>query len=145
LSNWISVSAGPPVGGLLIGVLGATATMAVDAASFVGSAIGVRRIRRPEPAPSAPAATPHLGRDIAVGWRYILRHRGLRRLFWNSLLFGGSVMMTSPLMAVLMLRDLGLAPGSTGSPSACRAWAACWDHASPPRSPGGSGRAGSFC
>ncbi|MFD9323056.1 MFS transporter [Streptomyces sp. NPDC060053] len=113
-TNWISVSAGPPVGGLLVGVLGPTTTMAVDAASFLGSALGVRRIRRPEPAPSAPGAAPHLGRDIAAGWQYILRHPGLRPLFYNSLLFGGSIMMTSPLMAVLMLRDLGLAPWQYG-------------------------------
>ncbi|MFD4524457.1 MFS transporter [Streptomyces sp. NPDC058470] len=112
-TNWISVSAGPPVGGLLVGVLGPTATVAADALSFLGSALGIRRIRRPEPAPP-PSAAPHLGRDIAAGWQYILQHRGLRSLFCNSLLFGGSIMMTSPLIAVLMLRDLGLAPWQYG-------------------------------
>ncbi|MFI1921503.1 MFS transporter [Streptomyces sp. NPDC020377] len=113
-TNWISVSAGPPVGGLLFGVLGPTATMAVDAASFLGSAVGVRRIRRPEPAPPTPGAAARPGHDIVAGWRYLLRHPGLRPLFYNSLLFGGSIMMTSPLMAVLMLRDLGLAPWQYG-------------------------------
>lgn len=113
-TNWISVSAGPPVGGLLIGVLGAAATMVVDAMSFLGSALGIRRIRRPEPAPPARAATSHLGRDIAAGWQYLLRHPGLRPLFFNALLFGGSVMMASPLVAVLMLRDLALAPWQYG-------------------------------
>ncbi|MFC8836859.1 MFS transporter [Streptomyces griseoincarnatus] len=113
-TNWISVSAGPPVGGLLIGALGAAATMVVDALSFLGSAVGIRRIRRPEPAPPARAATAHLGRDIAAGWQYLLRHPGLRALFFNALLFGGSVMMASPLMAVLMLDDLGLAPWQYG-------------------------------
>ncbi|MEU4169273.1 MFS transporter [Streptomyces sp. NPDC026665] len=113
-TSWISVSAGPPVGGFLVGVLGATATMAVDAASFLGSALGVRRIRRPEPAPPAPGAAPRLGRDIAAGWRYLLRHPGLRPLFCNALLFGGAIMMASPLMAVLMLRDLGLTPWQYG-------------------------------
>lgn len=113
-TNWISVSAGPPVGGLLIGALGAAATMVVDALSFLGSALGIRRIRQPEPAPPARAATSHLGRDIAAGWQYLLRHPGLRPLFFNALLFGGSVMMASPLMAVLMLNDLGLAPWQYG-------------------------------
>ncbi|MEU6662033.1 MFS transporter [Streptomyces sp. NPDC046821] len=113
-TNWISVSAGPPVGGLLIGVLGAAATIVVDAVSFLGSALGIRRIRRPEPAPPVRAATSHLGRDIAAGWQYLLRHPGLRPLFFNALLFGGSVMMASPLMAVLMLDDLGLAPWQYG-------------------------------
>ncbi|MEU6847336.1 MFS transporter [Streptomyces sp. NPDC046716] len=113
-TNWISVSAGPPVGGLLIGALGAAATMVVDALSFLGSALGIRRIRQPEPTPPARAATSHLGRDIAAGWQYLLRHPGLRPLFFNALLFGGSVMMTSPLVAVLMLDDLGLAPWQYG-------------------------------
>ncbi|KPI32703.1 major facilitator superfamily MFS_1 [Actinobacteria bacterium OV320] len=113
-TNWISVSAGPPVGGLLVGVLGPTATIAVDAASFLGSALGVRRIRRPEPAPPTPGAAARPGHDIVAGWRYLLRHPGLRPLFHNSLLFGGSIMMASPLMAVLMLRDLGLAPWQYG-------------------------------
>ncbi|MFJ4002002.1 MFS transporter [Streptomyces sp. NPDC090023] len=113
-TNWISVSAGPPVGGLLIGALGAAATMMVDALSFFGSALGVCRIREPEPAPPARAATSHLGRDIAAGWQYLLRHPGLRPLFFNALLFGGSVMMASPLMAVLMLNDLGLAAWQYG-------------------------------
>ncbi|MER6464147.1 MFS transporter [Streptomyces sp. NPDC001228] len=113
-TNWISVSAGPPVGGLLIGALGAAATTVVDAVSFLGSALGIRRIKQPEPAPPARTATSHLGRDITAGWRYLLRHPGLRPLFFNALLFGGSIMMTSPLMAVLMLDDLGLAPWQYG-------------------------------
>ncbi|MFQ3555206.1 MFS transporter [Streptomyces gramineus] len=113
-TNWISVSAGPPVGGLLIGALGAAATTVVDAVSFLGSALGIRRIRQPEPAPPARAATSHLGWDITAGWQYLLRHPGLRPLFFNALLFGGSIMMTSPLMAVLMLDDLGLAPWQYG-------------------------------
>ncbi|MFD5813011.1 MFS transporter [Streptomyces sp. NPDC127038] len=113
-TNWISVSVGPPAGGLLIGALGAAATVTVDAMSFLGSALGIRRIRRPEPAPPQRAAGSHLGRDIAAGWQYLLRHPGLRPLFFNALLFGGSVMMTSPLMAVLMLDDLGLAPWQYG-------------------------------
>ncbi|MFJ8988781.1 MFS transporter [Streptomyces sp. NPDC102279] len=113
-TNWITVSAGPPVGGLLIGTLGAAATVVVDALSFLGSALGIRRIHQPEPAPPTRAATSHLGRDIAAGWQYLLRHPGLRPLFFNALLFGGSIMMTSPLMAVLMLDDLGLAPWQYG-------------------------------
>ncbi|MDT6984246.1 MFS transporter [Streptomyces lusitanus] len=113
-TNWITVSAGPPVGGFLIGVLGAATTLVIDALSFLGSALGIRRIQRPEPAPPARCATSHLGRDIAAGWQYLLRHPGLRPLFFNALLFGGSIMMASPLMAVLMLDDLGLAPWQYG-------------------------------
>ncbi|MGW7349878.1 MFS transporter [Streptomyces sp. NPDC054784] len=114
-TTWISVSAGPPVGELLIGALGAAATMTVDALSFLGSALGIRLIRQPEPTPTAhTSATARLSHDIAVGWRYLLRHPGLRPLFFNALLFGGTVMMASPLTAVLMLDELGLAPWQYG-------------------------------
>ncbi len=88
--------------------------MVVDALSFLGSAVGISRVRQPECAPPARPATAHLGRGIAAYWQYLMRHPGLRPLFFNALLFGGSVMMASPLMAVLMLDDLGLAPWQYG-------------------------------
>ncbi|TDU89951.1 putative MFS family arabinose efflux permease [Kribbella voronezhensis] len=107
---WTSLSVGPPIGGALVGLVGATVTLGVDAVSFLLSAIGIGRIRRPEPVPERLPTRPNLG----SGWKYILEHRGLRALFWNSQLFGGPVMMTSPLLAVLMLRDLGMKPWQYG-------------------------------
>lgn len=109
-TNWVSLSVGPAIGGALVSLVGATVTLAVDAVSFLGSALGIRRIQQPEPEPVKREGK----RDIGAGWRYILQHRGLRALFWNSQLFGGPVMMTSPLLAVFMLRDLGLAAWSYG-------------------------------
>ncbi|GAA2836423.1 MFS transporter [Kribbella solani] len=109
-TNWVSLSIGPAVGGALVSLVGATVTLAVDAVSFLGSALGIRRIQTPEPEPVKRAGRA----DVTAGWRYIFRHRGLRVLFWNSQLFGGPVMMTSPLLAVFMLRDLGLKPWSYG-------------------------------
>jgi MFS family permease len=109
-TNWTSLSIGPAIGGGLVSLVGATATMAVDAVSFLLSALGIRRIQAPEPEPVRRDGKA----DITAGWRYILRHRGLQALFWNSQLFGGPVMLTSPLLAVFMLRDLGLASWSYG-------------------------------
>ncbi|MGY4767771.1 MFS transporter [Kribbella sp. CWNU-51] len=109
-TNWITLSVGPAIGGALVSLVGATATLAVDAVSFLLSALGVRRIQQPEPVPVRRDGKA----DFTAGWRYILRHRGLRALFWNSQLFGGPVMMTVPLLTVFMLRDLGLAPWSYG-------------------------------
>lgn len=107
---WVSMSVGPPVGGALVSLVGATVTLAIDALSFLLSAAGIRRIREPELAP----AHQHVRPDVTAGWRYILRHRGLRALFWNSQLFGGAVMMISPLLVVYMLRDLDLQPWHYG-------------------------------
>jgi MFS family permease len=109
-TNWIALSVGPAIGGGLVSLVGATATLAVDGVSFLLSALGIRRIQQPEPEPVRRDGKP----DITAGWRYIMRHRGLAVLFWNSQLFGGSVMMTPPLLAVFMLRDLGLAPWTYG-------------------------------
>jgi MFS family permease len=41
-----------------------------------------------------------------MGWRYILAHPGLRALFLNSQIFGAALLAASPLLAVLMLREL---------------------------------------
>ena len=48
------------------------------------------------------------------GWRHILTHPGLRRLFLCTLMFNGLIMATEPLLAVLMLGRLGFAPWQYG-------------------------------
>ncbi|MFF8189507.1 MFS transporter [Streptomyces bobili] len=48
------------------------------------------------------------------GWRYILADPALRPLFLNTVLVSGLIMATSPLLAVLMLGDLGFAPWEYG-------------------------------
>lgn len=111
---WTATSTGPPLGGILISWLGATATLVIDATSFLLSALGIRSIQAPEPTPPVKAPDHHWRRDITAGWRYIFGHDGLRALFWNSALFGGCIMLSAPLTAVLMLRDLGLAPWQYG-------------------------------
>ena len=111
---WAAISIGPPIGGLLISWLGATTTLVLDAASFLLSALGIRSLRTQEPSPPGKAPGYHWRRDLIAGWRYIFAHPGLTALFWNSALFGGCIMLSSPLIAVLMLRDLGLTPWQYG-------------------------------
>ena len=113
MTLWTVYSAGPPLGGVLVGVFGATASMVADAVSFLLSALGIRRIRTPEPPPPERPPTPR-GRELTAGWHYILGHRDLRALWLNSLVFGGCVMATAPLLAVFMLRELHLAPWAYG-------------------------------
>jgi MFS family permease len=111
---WTAQTAGPPLGGVLISWLGATATLAVDAVSFLLSALGVRSLRSSEPAPPQRAVEHHWRRELTAGWRYIFGHRALAALFWNSMVFGGCILLSSPLLAVLMLRDLGFTPWQYG-------------------------------
>jgi predicted MFS family arabinose efflux permease len=102
---WSANTVGPPVGGVLISWVGATATMVLDALSFLASALLLRRLQEPSP-PRRPAEH-HWAREITAGWRHIFAHRGLTALFWNSMIFGGCVLALTPLLTVLVLRDLG--------------------------------------
>ncbi|MFI6167867.1 MFS transporter [Nocardia sp. NPDC051052] len=111
---WTVSGLGAPIGGVLIGVFGAGATVLLDAVSFLLSAWGIRSLERPEPTPPVAQAERHWVADIRAGWAYIFRHRALHALFWNAMVFGGAIRLTSPLLAILMLRDLHLAPWQYG-------------------------------
>ncbi|MFG2042139.1 MFS transporter [Dactylosporangium sp. NPDC048998] len=88
---WTASFAGAPLSGLLLTLLGTTATIGVDAMSFLASAVDIRRLRSPEPLPAARAAATSRGgvrgwvREAGVGWRYIARHAALRGLFANAM------------------------------------------------------------
>jgi MFS family permease len=74
--------AGPGLAGVLIGVLKAPFAVAVDAASFVASALFVARIERREIAPEA-SGRRRMRSEIAEGIRYVVRHPLMRPgLMW---------------------------------------------------------------
>lgn len=102
-TSWVATAAGPPLGGALIAVLGPVITVLADALSYLLSALGVLRIRGGDVATARDAATRFRGADLLNGWRFILRDRALRRLFLNSILVGGLIMATFPLLSVLLL------------------------------------------
>lgn len=106
-TTWSATVVGPPLGGLAIGLLGPVTTMVLDAVSYLLSALGVTAIREPERAPKQRKTQARRWSDIAEGWRYILTHPTLRRLFVNILLVNGLIMATEPLLSVLMLAHLG--------------------------------------
>ncbi|MFB9674591.1 MFS transporter [Streptosporangium vulgare] len=60
------------------------------------------------------AGRPARAGDLFEGWRRILAHRTLRRLFLNTILVNGLIMATEPLLAVLLLGRLGFAPWQYG-------------------------------
>ncbi|GAA1581188.1 putative MFS family arabinose efflux permease [Actinoplanes couchii] len=51
---------------------------------------------------------------MTAGWRHIAAHPVLRVLFVHALLFGGCIMALTPLIAILILRDLGFSPAQYG-------------------------------
>ncbi|WP_191844028.1 MFS transporter [Catellatospora chokoriensis] len=110
---WTAISVGPPLGGLIVSAVGPLATAAVDAVSYLGSAAWIRRIRTPEPPPAARHDEPWTA-QLTAGWRYIYARADLGALFVNSQIFGGAIMLASPILPVLMLGELGLAPWQYG-------------------------------
>jgi MFS family permease len=104
---WTSSTLGPPAGGVLVAWAGPLASITVDAISFALAAAGLRRIRHIEPEPPTRTTGRYRLAETTDGWRYITAHRQLRMLFCNAMLFGGCIMASTPLIAVLMLRDLG--------------------------------------
>ncbi len=107
-TTWTATVVGPPLGGAAIGLLGPATTVVANAASFALSALSLRAIGREEPPPT-PRSTIDV-HGVAAGWRFILADRTLRALFFNTLLVNGLIMATAPLMAVLMLGELGFSP-----------------------------------
>ncbi|MEU1802816.1 MFS transporter [Streptomyces sp. NPDC019937] len=113
-TNWSSIAVGPPLGGAAIGLFGPVTTVVADALSYLFSALGITAIRGREDAPRT--ATQSLIRAGALldGWRHILGHPGLRALYLNNMLVAGLIMATEPLLAVLLLRQLGFPPWQYG-------------------------------
>ncbi|MFE9204460.1 MFS transporter [Micromonospora sp. NPDC007230] len=104
-TSWVATAAGPPLGGALVGLLGPVITIMVDALSYLLSALGVLRICGGDVAAPRDPATALCGADLLGGWRFILHDRALRCLFLNSILVGGLIMATVPLLAVLLLGE----------------------------------------
>ncbi|MEV6881865.1 MFS transporter [Streptomyces sp. NPDC051135] len=113
-TTWTATMLGPPVGGVVIGLSGPVVTVAVDAVSYLLSALGIGAIGGEEPRPPRAGANRSGAGDLLDGWRYVLASPALRPLFLNTVLVNGLIMATAPLLAVLMLGDLGFAPWQYG-------------------------------
>ena len=110
--TWTATAVGPPLGGALVGVLGPAVTAALDAVSYLLSAGFLRAIRAPEPVP--PARSGSRLADLARGWRVLGADPELRALLANNALVAALIMATAPLMAHLMLGELGFSAFAYG-------------------------------
>jgi len=113
-TNWSSIAVGPPLGGAAIGLFGPVTTVVVDAFSYLLSALGITAIGGGEKQPQRTNTSRVRAGELVDGWRYILAHSGLRALYLNNMLVAGLIMATEPLLAVLMLRQLGFPPWQYG-------------------------------
>jgi MFS family permease len=113
-TNWSSIAVGPPLGGAAIGLFGPVTTVVADALSYLFSALGITAIRGREEQPQRTEGSRVRASELLDGWRHILTHPGLRSLYFNNLLVAGLIMATEPLLAVLLLRQLGFPPWQYG-------------------------------
>ena len=113
-TTWTTISLGPALGGVMIGVFGPAVTVIADAVSYLLSALGISAIGGREEYPQRPGAPRLRAGDLLDGWRYILASRALRPVFFNALVVNGLIMVTAPLMSVLMLGRLGFKPWQYG-------------------------------
>jgi len=109
---------GPGLAGVLIGVLRAPPAVALDALSFLGSALLLFLVRRPEPAPEvhreAGEPGPGMRREMAEGLRYVLGHAYLKNIAActaTANLFGN---VAGAVLLVYAVRDLGMTAQQVG-------------------------------
>jgi MFS family permease len=113
-TTWSSIAVGPPLGGAAIGLFGPVTTVVADAVSYLLSALGITAIGGHEDRPRRTDQRRMRAGELLDGWRHILAHPGLRAFYANGLLVSGLIMATEPLLAVLLLRELGFPPWQYG-------------------------------
>ncbi|WP_307847257.1 MFS transporter [Micromonospora sp. D93] len=113
-TTWSAIALGPPLGGAAVGLFGPVVTIVADALSYLLSALGITAIRGHEDRPRRTGAGRVRAGELLDGWRHLLTHRGLRALYLNQLLVAGLIMATEPLLAVLLLGELGFPPWQYG-------------------------------
>ena len=109
---------GPGLAGILIGVLRAPLAVVLDALSFLGSALFLFLIRRPEPAPEVHRENgqpgPGMRREMAQGLRYVLGHAYLKNIAActaTANLFGT---IATSVFLVFAVRELGMTAQAIG-------------------------------
>ncbi len=104
---------GPSLAGFLVTIVGPGETLALDAASFAISSIGLVLIRRDLKAP-ADRAPSRIVDDIREGIVYVARHPVLRSVI---LFFASTTGVLAPFAAAMtfrIVRDLGESPAAFG-------------------------------
>jgi predicted MFS family arabinose efflux permease len=112
-SRSLSFVGGPSLAGLLVQLVGAPATLLVDAVSYVVSALFLGRVRASEP-PLEAAQDESLRARVAEGLRFIAHHP----IFRPSLLAVATInlfnFMFFALFVLYATRELGVSPGTLG-------------------------------
>ena len=106
-------TAGPALGGGLIGVLGAPLVIALDAVTYLVQAVVVATLRIAEPA-RTDHATRRLSREIREGLRWAYRHHALAPLAISTHVWFVANAAALTVLALFALRDLDMSPIAYG-------------------------------
>lgn len=109
-TTWTATMIGPPLGGAMIGSLGSAVTLLANAVSYLLSALCLFATTSDEPTPQRRMARRTRLADLTVGWRTIVGHPLLRLLLLNTVTVSGLILATGPILAVLMVGELGFSP-----------------------------------
>ncbi len=105
--------AGIGVGGVLVSAFGAARTVAIDAISFLASAVSLLLIRWREPVPERPAAgqpRPRLRNEVTAGLAFVFRHPVLRKIVAANATVNIFSQMVYALCVIYLVRVLKLNP-----------------------------------
>ena len=109
----VAMIGGPALAGGLIKVVGAPLTVALDALSFLGSALFINRIEHVEEPPPREGRRPLLV-EIREGLSFVVKHPLLWRITSCTALGNLFNSMTSALLVLFALRELDLDEGHIG-------------------------------
>ncbi|HWZ33127.1 MAG TPA: MFS transporter [Bryobacteraceae bacterium] len=114
LSDSIAEIAGPGLTGVLVQWMTAPLAILFDAVSFLCSAFSMALIRKREPQP-APAADPHIGREIRDGLQTCWRHRVLRAIAARTGVGSFFMGFIGSMYILFAMRELKINPALLGA------------------------------
>ncbi len=106
--------AGPALGGALLRVVAAPVLLAVNAGTYLVSALALSRIRQPEQLPPVADRRP-LREEIAEGLRFVLRQPLLRRIVACTAIGNLFSAVAGAVTVIYALRELGLDEAAYGT------------------------------
>lgn len=109
-----SSTAGPALGGLLVGAVGAPLAVLVDSATYLYSALTLRRLTVDEPPPSTGVSARGVVRDVVEGFRWIYGGSGLLALAVSTHGWFVGNAVVGVVLAPYVLRDLDLSAFTFG-------------------------------
>jgi MFS family permease len=112
-SRAVAQVAGPGITGVLLRVLGAPLLIALDALSFLLSALFIGGIRHVDTVPDR-STRRKLRVEIAEGLSFVIRHPLLRRIVACTGTFNLFSSMTMALLVLFVIRTLGLSESTLG-------------------------------